>query len=108
MYCASNDWRRKSPDTNKETKEMESRKRQRKGNGHGLLFFQVFLLYFTLVSSFLSYILPVYCQKIKKLVAGAPDGGKKRQRKLSGHRPTYYAMLLFLQLFLLYFTLRIS
>ena len=37
--------------TNKETKEMESGKRQRKWNGHGLLFFQVFLLYFTLCIS---------------------------------------------------------
>jgi len=43
--------------------------------------------------------------KIEKLVAGAPGGGKKEtqgQRKLSGHR------LLFLQLFWLYFTLRIN
>jgi len=41
---------KKRTDTNikKETKDIEPRKRQRKWNGYGLLFLQVFLLYFTL------------------------------------------------------------
>src|SRR6218665_1618800 len=79
--------------TNKETKEMESRKRQRKwnqerdkGNGTdmGCNFFKCFYFIscYALVSSFLTYILPVYCKRIKKLVAGAPDGGKKKTKEI--------------------------
>ena len=50
LNIAGNDWKRKSPatDTKKEIKDMEPRKRQGKWNGHGLLFLEVFLLYFTL------------------------------------------------------------
>jgi len=50
LRSAGNDWRRNSPDnfidTKKETKEMEPRKRQRKWNGHGLLFLQVLFILF--------------------------------------------------------------
>ena len=76
LRSPGNNWRRKSPDTDtkKETMEMEPKKKQ--WNGPGLLFLQVFLLYFTLRIIFLFYILPLM-QKIKNLVAGAPDGRKK-------------------------------
>src|SRR6218665_1749771 len=49
LRSASNDCRRKSPDTDtkKETKEMEPRKRQRIWNGQRLLFLQEFFLHFT-------------------------------------------------------------
>src|SRR6218665_2987337 len=50
-------------------------------------FFKYF--YFTsryaLISSFLSYILPVYCKKSRSWSQGPPTAERKRQRKLSGH-----------------------
>jgi len=44
--------------------------------------FFYFISRYALVSSILSYILPVYCNKIKKLVAGAPDGGKEKTKEI--------------------------
>jgi len=91
---------------------MESRKRQRKWNGNGLLFFQVVLLYFTLCISYL--FCPIFYrfnpQKSKKLVVGAPDGGKKRQRKLRGHnlRSYLYNYFCFFSLYAVLFVLHFT
>ena len=43
-------------------------------------------------------------QKISKLVAGAPDGGKKETKEIER---IHMYMLLFLQFYLIYFTLSI-
>jgi len=70
------------------------RYRQRKWNGHGLLFLQLFLLYFTLHISQLFLVLhfTILMQKIKKLVAGATNGRKKekRQRNLRANIGCYF------------------
>ena len=86
-----------------------ARKRQRKrnqernkGNGTDIGCYFYIISVYALVSSFLSYILPL---NSKNQEAGRGDSltaERMRQKKLSRHR------LLLLQLFLLYLTLRIS
>src|SRR6218665_2127780 len=89
-----NDWRRESPDTDtkKETKDVEPRKRQRKWNGHVLLFLQVFLLYFNfaLFSSFCLTFYRFSAEKSRSWLQGSQTAKRKRQRKLSGHIGCYF------------------
>ena len=57
-----------------------------KGNGTdmGCYLFKYFYFIsrYAVVSSFFSYILPIYYKKIKKLLAGAPDGGEKQATEI--------------------------
>src|SRR6218665_1531684 len=81
-----------------------------KGNGTdmGCYFFKYFYFIsrYALANSFLSYILLVYCKKSRSWWQGPPTAERKRQRKLSGHRPTrlccyFYNYFCFISLYAL-------